>query len=352
MKITDADKINEYYEALVERNEDYQGVFFAGVKTTSIFCISTCRARKPKKENVVFFSDFKDALIEGFRPCRICHPTENSQEAPDEIKDAVRLITDNPKQKYNDYEMKTLGFSPSFLRRWFQDNYGITFQSFQRMYRINTAFEELQKGKNVTDTAFDSGYESLSGFGYTYKKLFGNSPSKSDGKNIILIHRLTTPIGPMFTCATDEGICLLEFTNRRALETEFRDIQKKLNAVIIAGVNNHIKQLEKELKEYFGGNRKQFTVSLVTPGTEFQQIVWTSLKKIPYGETTSYLKQSISIGREKAVRAVATANGNNRVAIIIPCHRVIGSDGSLTGYAGGLERKQWLLDFEKSNLYQ
>lgn len=150
----------------------------------------------------------------------------------------------------------------------------------------------------------------------------------------------------MFISATDKGVCLLEFADRRMLETEFEDLQKRLSAKIIAGENEHIQQAKFELAEYFAGKRKSFEVALDTPSTPFRQNVWQELLKIPFGKTCSYGALAKALGKPNAVRAVGTANGHNRVAIIIPCHRVIGADGSLTGYAGGLERKRWLLELE------
>jgi len=131
------------------------------------------------------------------------------------------------------------------------------------------------------------------------------------------------------------------------LETEFKDLQKLFNAVILPGMNEHLELLQKELWEYFEGKRESFTVVLDTPGTEFQKAVWNELQKIPYGETVSYKRQAVKLKKPNAVRAVANANGQNRIAIVIPCHRVIGEDGSLTGYGGGLSRKRWLIDLEK-----
>ncbi len=347
MQITESKIIDQYYEALIERKQNFVGIFYVGVKTTSVFCIATCRARKPKKENVEFYSNFKDALNNGYRPCKICKPTENANEAPEQVERAISLIKNNPKTKIKDFQLRQENISPEIVRRWFNKNYGMTFQAFQRMYRINVAFEELKNGKNTTETAFDSGYESLSGFGYTYKKIMGKSPQNSTNKNIILINRLTTPLGPMFICATDFGVCLLEFVDRKMLETEFKDLQLKLKANIVVGENEHIKQAKIELTEYFNGTRKIFDVKLDSPGTEFQQLVWANLLKINYGKTSTYQQQAINIKNPKAIRAVASANGHNRISILVPCHRVIGKDGKLTGYGGGLERKKWLLDHEQ-----
>ena len=162
----------------------------------------------------------------------------------------------------------------------------------------------------------------------------------------LLLHRFTTPLGPMFVCASERGVCLLEFVDRRMLETEFRDLQRLFNAPILAGENAHTRQAEREMGEYFAGSRFVFDVPLDTPRTAFRQAVWRILQTIPYGQTASYAEQAAKLGKPQAVRAVANANGANRVSIIIPCHRVIGKDGSLTGYAGGLARKQWLLEHE------
>lgn len=349
MQITDSNVIDKYYKALLDREQSFVGIFYVGVKTTSIFCIATCRARKPKQENVEFYTTFKDALDNGYRPCKICKPTENANQAPELVEKAIKMVKENPKEKVKDFHLRNAGISPEVVRRWFNKNYGITFQTFQRMYRINSAFQELKNGKNTTSTAFDSGYESLSGFGYTFKKIVGESPHKSSDKTIILISRLTTPIGPMFICATENGVCLAEFVDRRMLETEFRDLQQKLNAVIFTGENEHIKLAKQQLKEYFEGTRKSFTVKLVTPGTEFQNAVWNILQQVPYGETVSYKDQAEKLNNPKAGRAVASANGYNRISIIIPCHRVIGKDGQMTGYGGGIERKKWLIEHERNN---
>ena len=167
----------------------------------------------------------------------------------------------------------------------------------------------------------------------------------------MLLNTLTfsTPIGDMFACTSNEGICLVEFIERKQLEKEMTDLKKRLNAEVIENDHPYLKTLIVQMAEYFSGKRKQFDLPLHTPGTPFQQQVWQALLTIPYGATRSYTEQAQYINNPTAVRAVARANGMNRIAIIIPCHRVLGADGSLTGYAGGLERKRWLLDLEKAH---
>ncbi len=338
------------FEAALKKDASFEGLFFMGVKTTGIFCRPSCTARKPKRENVEFFKTTKDAIKSGYRPCKVCNPMQNPNATPDYINQIIKELADDPSLKFKDYDLVKRGIEPNTMRRWFLKNHGITFQAYQRMFRINSAFKKIQSGQSVTEAAFDSGFDSLSGFGESFKNIFGVSPKQSKEQTVIDLKRIDTPLGPMIVCATKEGVCLLEFTNRKMLETELKDLAKRLNAVIVQGDNPHNEKAAIQLSEYFDGNRKKFDLPLFTPGTAFQNKVWKELQGIPYGATRSYKEQAIAVGNADSVRAVATANGMNRIAIIIPCHRVIGSDGNLTGYAGGLWRKKFLLDLEKENL--
>ncbi len=166
---------------------------------------------------------------------------------------------------------------------------------------------------------------------------------------MITTTKIDTELGIMIAGAVEEGICLLEFSDRRMLKAEYKDLARYFNTTIEEGDSRHFKTLMTQLREYFEGRRKEFSLPLLTPGSDFQQSVWKELINIPYGTTRTYLEQAIALGKPESIRAVANANGMNRVAIIIPCHRVIGSDGHLTGYGGGLERKKWLLDHEKKH---
>lgn len=340
---------DDKYDAILRKDADFEGVFITAVKTTGIFCRPVCTARKPKPENVEFFDTSEEAINNGYRPCKVCKPLEHENETPDDIQKLIRELDEDPFLRIKDYDLVKRGLEPNQIRRWFKKHHGITFQAYQRMLRINTAFQKISSGDSITETAFDTGYESLSGFNDGFQSVFGTAPSNSSEKSVINICRFTTPLGPMFACATQEGLCLLEFTNRKMLETEFHDLRKRLNAAILPGSNAILEQVQAELAEYFEGKRKTFSAPLHTPGTEFQQSVWKILQEIPYGETRSYKKQSQILGKPEAIRAVASANGMNRVAIIIPCHRVIGENGDLTGYAGGLSRKKWLLDHERKH---
>ncbi|MDW9381539.1 methylated-DNA--[protein]-cysteine S-methyltransferase [Chryseobacterium sp. JV558] len=162
---------------------------------------------------------------------------------------------------------------------------------------------------------------------------------------------ISTPLGEMIVCAVDQGICLLEFTDRKNIEKQLKALSKSLKVEIVEQEHLHFHQLEEELEEYFEGKRSRFDVPLFTTGTEFQEKVWQLLREIPMGEIRTYKQQSEILGNPKAIRAVGTANGINKIAILIPCHRVIGSNGELVGYAGGIWRKQKLLELEKAILF-
>ncbi|MCC3157084.1 methylated-DNA--[protein]-cysteine S-methyltransferase [Hymenobacter sp. 15J16-1T3B] len=338
----------ECYRALVAKDAGYEGRFVAAVKTTGIFCRPTCTARKPKPENVEFFATPKEALQRGYRACKVCTPLTPRDAAPPQLQALLAQLSEQPTVRISDGDLRQRGLEPATVRRWFVRQHGLTFQAYQRLTRLNHAFKRLQDGDTVTAAAFDSGFESLSGFQDSFKATFGAAPSRSREQQIFHLTRLDTPLGTMLACATEQGLCLLEFTDRRMLETELRDLTRRLRATVVPGASPHFELLRTQLAEYFAGQRQAFTVPLHTPGTAFQQAVWQELRQIPYGAVRSYGQQAQALGRPAAVRAVAAANGLNRVAILIPCHRVVGADGQLTGYGGGLWRKQWLLELEQT----
>lgn len=346
MKITDQTRIDEYYDALLRRDRDYLGLYIVGVTTTGICCLPTCRARKPKKENIEFFDALPHALRAGYRPCKICRPTDGVEASPVEVRRALSLAESSPAGRLTDEDLRGLGIGPATVRRWCRRNLGMTFHGYHRMLRINAAYSAFASGHTVTDVALESGYESMSGFRDRYKAVIGRSPSESETVPLVHYRRIETPLGPMLAAVDDNGLVLLEFSDRRMLETELNELEHRLAARFLPGDHEYLNSIESELDEYFRGARRSFDVPLHLVGTEFQKTVWRGLLHIPYGETRSYRGQAEALGRPEAIRAVASANGRNRIAIVIPCHRVIGSDGGLTGYGGGLARKRWLLRHE------
>jgi AraC family transcriptional regulator of adaptative response/methylated-DNA-[protein]-cysteine methyltransferase len=337
----------EMYEAAVHRDASYEGVFITAVRTTGIFCRPTCPAKKPRFENVEFYGSARDALLAGYRPCMRCRPMEQNGEIPEWLATLLDEVERDPTKRWHDADLRARSVDPSRVRRWFKANHGMTFHAYQRARRLGLALGRIRHGANLTHAAYDHGYESDSGFRDAFGQLFGTTPGQSRSTELMVLTRLPTPLGPMVAGATDEGVCLLEFADRRMLETQLERLQRRLGCEMAPGDHQHIDHLAGELKEYFAGTRKQFSIPLVVPGTDFQQLVWEKLCGIPYGQTRSYTDQARLIGQPIAVRAVARANGDNRIAIIIPCHRVIRSDGSLSGYGGGLWRKQFLIDHER-----
>jgi AraC family transcriptional regulator of adaptative response/methylated-DNA-[protein]-cysteine methyltransferase len=211
---------------------------------------------------------------------------------------------------------------------------------------MGAALDRIRQGDEVTKAAFAQGYESLSGFQEAFGKLLGAPPKQASDGPVLAIDRTPTPLGPMLVGATDDGLYLLEFVDRRRLETQLRRVRDRLGGVLVPGTNVVVRETVQELSAYFAGRLRAFSVPLRPEGTPFQCRVWDALRSIPYGETRSYGEVAEAIGRPTASRAVARANGDNRIAVLIPCHRVIGADGTLTGYGGGLWRKRRLLELE------
>jgi AraC family transcriptional regulator of adaptative response/methylated-DNA-[protein]-cysteine methyltransferase len=340
----------EMWDAFTSRDPAYDGVFFTGVRTTGIFCRPTCSARKPRRENVEFFATTGAALFAGFRPCRRCRPMRPRGEAPGWLRDLLDSLEEEPARRLRDADLRDAGLDPVRVRRWFQAHHGMTFHAYQRARRLGRALGQLALGDDIVTTAYRNGYESLSGFNDAVQRLAGDSPGRARDATVVHLTRILTPLGPMLAGATDRGLCLLEFADRRMLETQLRRIGDRLDAVLVPGETDITRQTADELERYFAGALTEFTVPLETHGTPFQESVWAGLREIPYGETRSYGEQARGIGRPAAVRAVARANGDNRIAIIIPCHRVIGADGTLTGYGGGLWRKKRLLELERGEI--
>jgi len=341
---------NTMVEAFYNKSSEYDGIFFVAVKSTGIFCRPSCTAKKPKLKNIEFYPNTRDALLHGYRPCKVCHPLKDKGAPPTWLQPLLEELEKQPEVRLTDWEIRRRGFEPNRIRRWFKKHHGMTFQAYQRMLRISQAFGRIRQGDKVIEAAYDSGYESLSGFTEFFKKSTGFSPKQSTQKPLVTVTRIVTPLGPMLAGATTDGICLLEFIDRRMLELQLRRLQKQLKTEILPGTSPYFKELDRQLKEYFKGTRKEFSVVLDLVGTPFQMKVWKILQTIPYGTTRSYGEQAKILGDIKAVRAVARANGDNKIAIIIPCHRVIGSDGKLVGYGGGLWRKKYLLNLEKTGL--
>ena len=333
----------EMQGAYLRKDRSYDGIFFLGVKTTGIFCRPSYPARRPLPQNVDYFSNVREAIFAGYSPCKRCRPLETDGQPPEWVGRALEMVR-GAESRIRDSELMRSGIDPYRVRRYFQKHYGMTFQAYCRAQRMGDALHELRTGATLDDVALGNGFESHSGFRDAFMRTFGRAPGASRGLDRIVVSWQESPLGPLVTAATDQGICLLEFTDRRMLEAQFETLRKLFSCAILPGENEHIAQLREELDAYFRGKLQQFFVPLVYPGSQFQIRVWNELLQIPYGETCSSEELANRIGSPSGQRAVGHANGLNRIAIVIPCHRVVNKDGKLGGYGGGLWRKQHLLD--------
>jgi len=336
--------------AMLKRDAAYDGVFFVAVRTTSIFCRPACPAKKPRPQNVEYFASARDALFAGYRPCKRCRPLDTNGRPPAWVRSLLDAVEANPSARLRDADLRAMSIEPARARRYFRSHLGMTFQAFHRARRMGLAMAKIREGRDLTDVALGHGYESASGFRDAFAKTFGKSPGRSRNAAMIRVKWIESPVGPLILGATDKAVCLLEFTDRRALQTQVEALRKRFDCPIVPGTNKCIAQATDELAQYFAGELRRFRVPLTYPGTAFQVSVWKRLLHIPYGRTISYEQLATKIGRDGAQRAVGTANGKNRIAIIIPCHRVVNKSGQLGGYGGGLWRKKFLLDLEKGQL--
>lgn len=337
----------EMLAAFLGRDPAYDGLFVSAVATTGIFCRPTCPARKPRPENVEFFAGCRDALLAGYRPCLRCRPMEPVGQAPDWVAGLLADVEDDPARRWTEADLCARNLNPDRVRRWFQQQHGMTFHAYHRARRLGLALGRIRQGEEVTAAAFDQGYDSLSGFYEAFHKLFGAPPSAARTSILLTVTRVLTPLGPMVAAASEAALYLLEFADRRMLETQIATLRRRLGCTLVPGDNEVLDRVDQELAAYFTGDLREFTVPMEYPGTEFQRRVWNVLRAIPEGATMTYGEVARKVGSVSAVRAVGRAVGDNRLAIIIPCHRVVGSDGRLTGYGGHLWRKKALLEHER-----
>jgi AraC family transcriptional regulator, regulatory protein of adaptative response / methylated-DNA-[protein]-cysteine methyltransferase len=330
------------------RDRDFDGVFVVAVKTTGIFCRPSCPAR-PLPQNRIFLPTAGDALRAGYRPCKRCKPLLAGGATPEWVSRLLDHIEAEPSRRLPDKALRGIGVDPVAARRYFLHHFGMTFQSYCRGRRLGEAFRKIKRGASMDTIALDHGYESLSGFRDAFGKAFGKPPRQANG-SCAVVTWVESPVSPLLLGATERGLCALEFVGRTDLNGQLADLGKSLGIPVVPGTNAHIQQTEGELKEYFAGKRKKFTVPMVPIGTPFQRAVWDQLQRIPYAATCSYEDLARSVNKSPtACRAVGQANGRNRIVILIPCHRVVNKDGSLGGYGGGLWRKRFLLELEQKH---
>jgi len=316
------------YEAMAHRDGAFDGVFVAAVRTTGVFCRPTCPARTPNRENVAFFPAARDAVLSGYRPCKRCRPLHLQGQSPTWLAPLLDEVEQRSAHRWRDRDLRSLDLEPERVRRWFHTHHGLTFHGYARARGAGRALAPAGAG-------FDD--------------LFGADPGPGATVEAAAT-LLQTPLGALVAAATDEAVCLLEFADRPMLRTQVERVRRRQGVTLTPGTNRWTELLTRELEAYFGGSLRSFTVPVAAAGSPFQESVWRELRAIPYGETRSYAELASAVGRPAAVRAVGTANGDNRLSILLPCHRVVGSDGELRGYGGGLWRKRRLLELEGADV--
>lgn len=334
------------YTALVSRDGSYEGRAFVGVTTTGIFCRLTCPARKPKPENCQFHETVAECYEAGFRPCKRCHPLGKDPV----VQTLLTALEADPSKRWSEGDVVQMGFDPSTIRRAFKRNFGMTFLDMARQARLRGGFQTLSDGGRVIDAQLTAGFSSPSAFRKAFAKLLGANPAEFLNDALLKADWIETPLGAMIAVSDASALHLLEFADRKALPAELQKLRKATRGNVGVGRFAPTDQIEVELKAFFAGKSDRFATPLALHGSPFTKDVWEALRDIPTGETRSYGQIAKAIEHPTANRAVARANGANQIAIVIPCHRVIGADGSLTGYGGGLWRKQKLIELERQYL--
>ncbi len=334
---------DDLYRALLARDERMNDRWFVAVLSTRIFCRLSCPARKPKARNCRFFPTAAECLSAGFRPCKRCHPLN---ELSPTVRALLAALEELPEARWSESDLVDLGYDPSTVRRTFKRELGVTFLSLARLRRLQRGSTALGAGGRVIDAQLEAGFESGSGFRAAVAQWLGGPPASLTGAQALAVDWIECSLGSMVAVADDEALHLLEFADRRALGGELRRLRDRRGPIAIGSTVIHA-QLKEELGAYFRGESARFATPVHLHGTPLERAVWEELLQIPVGETRSYREIAEAIGRPTSFRPVARANGANTIAIVVPCHRVVGSDGSMTGYGGGIWRKRKLIAIEE-----
>ena len=335
---------DEAWQAVLARDRSFDGRFVTGVLTTGIYCRPSCAARHPGRANVRFFTAGAEARAAGLRSCRRCSPDDVSRDER-AVLAAIAAIKAAGQPLALAVLAADAGYSAAHFQRIFTRATGLSHAAYARALRLERAADALSTGGRVTDAVYDAGFAAPSRFYAASKGRLGMAPSawRDGGKGVAIRWAVVaTSLGAMLVAATEKGVCRLSFgEGREALAARFPHAElveggvelSALLADVVASVENP---------------GVMPAVPLDVQGTAFQEAVWRELQRIPAGETRSYAQIAAAVGKPGAVRAAGSANGANHVAVLIPCHRVVRSDGSLGGYAYGLEIKRKLLARERT----
>ena len=334
------------WAAVVARDGAFDGHFYYSVETTGIYCRPSCAARRPKRAHVRFHDTAAEAEAAGFRACKRCKPGQPSlvQLHAEKVAEACRLIEAAEDEPRLDALARAVGLSPYHFHRIFKTVLGVTPKTYATAHRNKRVREELGRSATVTQAIYGAGFNSNGRFYATSSEVLGMTPSqfRSGAPNSEIKFAIgDCSLGSVLVAASDKGVCAILFGDDA--ETLRNDLRKQFPRARIVGGDKVFGQLAAEVIAFVEAPRIGLDLPLDVQGTAFQHRVWDALRRIPTGSTASYAEIAKAIGSPKSVRAVARACASNRIVVAIPCHRVIGSDGSLTGYRGGIERKRALL---------
>lgn len=333
------------FNAFDRRDRSLDGQFVGAVKTTGIYCKPSCPARRPLRENVEFFWTADEARVAGYRACMRCKPDAVGRDR-EAVAAALKLLETAEESLSLEVLAEAVGYAPHHFHRLFKRDTGVTPAAYARSLRVKRAAAVLDGDGSVTDAIYEAGYSGPSRFYANTKGHLGMTPSawKNGGAGVTIRWAVVdTMLGKMLLAATDKGICRLSFD-----EDEGELARRFPKADIVAG-GAALEQLVKGAIEAIEHPAQMPDLPLDVAGTAFQQAIWNELRRIPAGETRTYADIAAAVGKPKAVRAAGSANGANNVAVLIPCHRVIRTDGGLGGYAYGVERKEKLLNAERKS---
>lgn len=330
------------WAAFMRRDRSWDGRVIGAVKTTGIYCKPSCPAKRPKRDNVEFFATGEEARTAGYRSCLRCKPDEVGRDR-EAVAAAVKLIERSDEAPNLAQLAEAVGYAPHHFQRIFKRDLGVSPAGYARGLRNRRAEGALQQSGRVTDAVYEAGYSGPSGFYSDAKERLGMTPSawRDGGRGeTIRWTYFDSPLGQMLIAATSKGICRLTF------DDDADSLRRRFPKATIVEDAGSLRDLIEGALAAIDKPLAAHALPIDVAGTAFQESVWRELRKIPVGETRSYAQIAAAIGQPGAVRAVGTANGDNHVAVLIPCHRVIRSDGTLGGYAGGLDRKRQLLASE------
>jgi AraC family transcriptional regulator, regulatory protein of adaptative response / methylated-DNA-[protein]-cysteine methyltransferase len=345
-------KVNNHVLRNTDDNNLVPQTEFHCLTPSGIFCQTNCQCSQNTHKQHKYLASYSQAMSKGYRPCQICRPYLIAEEIPPSMAWLLQQLHQYPNESVTESSLSQLGLTLQQVKHWFKSHYGLTFSNYRKLLSINNHFNQYQQGHIDFNTISSDNATLLDKVGLLQQLSITHTNIANTSSNQIQLTRIETPIGELVAAATTRGICLLEFADQRSIHTQLKAISHYFNTRLVWQDTPYFNLLRQQLNDYFSGNLAQFSVDLDLAGTQFQQSVWQQLQQITYGECITYQQQAQAMGKPKAVRAVATANGMNRISIIIPCHRIIGSNGSLTGYAGGIWRKQYLLDLEQQNKFK